>query len=218
MQTVWIIGGGAFGLRAAEALGGVDGRAEILIVEKDPARCRELDALGLRALCADGVDFLAARLERPSRGLWIVACVPLHLAYEWAKTRITAVSRIVPMPMPVEIARRLPNPFPGSEGQLYASNAASICPPDCSEAGRLCTATGRRRPQGMHAFIRQIPAAGVKILVIRSLQLAPGVGGLRPRDLFDALRQIESATTPVVLATACKCHAVLNSFGIISSP
>ena len=145
MQTVWIIGGGAFGLRAAEALGGADGRAEILIVEKDPARCRELDSLGYRALCADGVDFLAARLERPARGLWIVACVPLHLAYEWVKTRITGGRRIISLPMPAEIARRLPNPFPGSEGQLYASNAASICPPDCSEAGRLCTATGRRQ-------------------------------------------------------------------------
>jgi hypothetical protein len=144
-----------------------------------------------------------------------VASVPLHLAYEWVKTRITGAYRIAPLPMPLEIANRLPNPFPGSEGQLYASNAASICPPHCSEAGHLCTATGRRRPQSMHAFIRQIPAAGVKILVIRSLQLAPGVGGMRSRDLFEALHQIECATTPVVLATACKCHAVLNSFEII---
>jgi hypothetical protein len=116
--------------------------------------------------------------------------------------------------MPAEIVGRLRNTFPGVEGQLYASNADFICPPDCPEAGRVCSVTGRRRPRNMHAFIRQIRAAGVKILVVRSFQLAPGVGGLRPRDLFEALRQIQSAATPVVLATACKCHAVLNSFKI----
>jgi len=214
MQTVWIIGGGKFGLRAAAALRRTAGGADMLIVEKDPCRCRELDSMGFRTLCADGIDFLAARLERPPQRLWIVASVPLHLAYEWVKVRITAGSRIESLPIPAEIRRLLSNTIPGNEGQLFASNADSICPPDCSEAGRVCTATGHHRPHSMHAFIRQIHAAGVKILVIRSFQLAPGVGGLRPRDLFEAFDRIESATTPVVLATACKCHAVLNSFRI----
>jgi hypothetical protein len=210
MQTVWIIGGGVFGLRAAEALR----HAEILIVEKERQRCRELESAGFRTLRADGIGFLAERLESPSQKVWIVASVPVHLAYEWAQARTSEHLRIEALPMPAEIVGRLRNTFPGVEGQLYASNADFICPPDCPEAGRVCSVTGRRRPRNMHAFIRQIRAAGVKILVVRSFQLAPGVGGLRPRDLFEALRQIQSAATPVVLATACKCHAVLNSFKI----
>jgi hypothetical protein len=212
MPGIWIIGGGKFGLVAAEALGGR--AADLLIVEKDPARCRELESRGYSALCADGAGFLAARLQGPAQRVWIVASVPVHLAYEWVRLRCAGGPRIEPVPMPEEVARRLPHPFPGGAGQLFASNAGFICPPDCSEPGRTCAATGRRRPRSMHAFIRQIHAGGVKILVVRSHQLAPGVGALRPKDLFEALRQIESAAAAVVLATACKCHAVLNSFKI----
>jgi hypothetical protein len=216
VQAVWIIGGGKFGLRAAEVLQSKTGCREILIIEKCPARCREIDSKGFRTLCADGVDFLVSRLESPAQRVWIVASAPVHLTYEWVRARISTRLRINPLPMPAGVARQLPNTFPGNEGQLYASNADFICPPDCSESGRMCAFTGQRRPRSMHAFIRQIHAAGVKILVIRSFQLAPGVGALRPRDLFETLRQIESAPMPVVLATACKCHAVLNSFKIIS--
>jgi hypothetical protein len=212
MPGIWIIGGGKFGLVAAEALG--SRAADLLIVEKDPARCRELESRGYPVLCAEGAGFLAARLRSPAQRVWIVASVPVHLAYEWVRLRCAGGARIAPAPMPEELARRLPNPFTGGPGQLFASNAGFICPPDCSEPGRICAATGRRRPRSMHAFIRQIHAAGVKILVIRSHQLAPGVGALRPKDLFEALHHIESAAAAVVLATACKCHAVLNSFKI----
>lgn len=216
MKAVWIIGGGKFGLRAAEILCNRAGYREILVIEKSSERCREIDSLGFRALCADGVEFIASRLESPSQRVWIVASAPVHLTYEWVRARASTILRMDPRPIPDEIARQLPNTIPGGEGQLFASNADFICPPDCSEPGRLCAFTGRKRPRCMHTFIRQIHAAGVKILVIRSFQLAPGVGALRPRDLFETLHQIENAPMPVVLATACKCHAVLNSFNMIS--
>lgn len=216
MQAVWIIGGGRFGRRAAETLRRTPAGADILIVEKKPLRCRKIDSMGLRTLCADGIDFLAARLQSPAQRVWIVAAAPVHVAYEWVRARASASLRIAPLPMPAEVARLLPNAMPGGDGQLFASNADFICPPGCAETGRVCTLTGRRRPRNMHGFIRRIDAAGVKIIVVRSFQLAPGVGGLRPRDLFEALRQIESAPSAVVLATACRCHAVLNSFKIIS--
>ena len=83
-------------------------------------------------------------------------------------------------------------------------------------AGRMCTVTGRVRPRSMHAFIRRLAAGNVKIMVVRSFQLAAGVGGLRPRDLFSALADARSSKETVLLATACKCHAVASAFKMIS--
>lgn len=217
MRSVWIIGGGKFGRRAAETIGGVDSDADILIVEKDPSRCRALKNRGLRVIEADGIAFLKSRLVEPLQTPWIVAAAPIHVAYEWVRACLSGRVRIEPTGMPAGITGLLPNAMPGAEGQWYATNAAFICPLGCLESGRICSFTGRKRPRSMHAFIRSLPAPGVKILVVRSYQLAAGVGGLRPRDLLQTLRQIESSQTPLLLATACKCHAVLNSFKIIAN-
>jgi hypothetical protein len=216
MKAFWIIGGGRFGRGAAETLQGLTSRADILIVEKSLQQSRTLQEMGFRTECADGIDFLASRLESPSLRVWIVPAAPVHVAYEWVRAKLSAKLRIEPIQMPPQFARRLPNALPGKAGQMFASNADFICPSECVEAGRLCTATGRRRPHTLYAFIRRIYSPSVKILVVRSFQMAPGVGALRPRDLFEALHQIESARTPVLLATACKCHCVLNSFRIIT--
>jgi hypothetical protein len=217
MREFWIIGGGRFGLRAAETIGGAGPGADILIVEKDIRRCRELENRGFRVVEADGIDFLKSRLLSPPQSQWIVAAAPIHVAYEWVRASLSGRTRIESVAMPAEVAGLLPNAMRGGEGQWYASNADFICPPDCSESGRTCSFTGRERPRSMHAFIRRLHAPGVKILVVRSFQLAAGVGGLRPRDLLGALHQIQSGKSPCLLATACKCHAVLNSFKIISN-
>jgi len=216
MREFWIIGGGRFGLRAAETIGGAGPGGDILIVEKDPRRCRELENRGFRVVEAEGVAFLKRRLTKPIQRQWIVAAAPIHVAYEWVRANLSGRTRIVPVAMPVEITGLLPNAVRGDDSQWYASNADFICPPDCSESGRICCFTGRERPRSMHAYIRQLHAPSVKILVVRSYQLAAGVGGLRPRDLLRALSQIQSGKSLFLLATACKCHAVLNSFKVIS--
>jgi hypothetical protein len=167
--------------------------------------------------CADGIGFLAGGLAGPRQRVWVVAAAPVHVAYEWLCARLAGTLRVVPLTVPGGILRLLPNPHPGARGQVFASNAAFTCPPDCPEAGRTCTATGRPRPRVMHRFLRELPAPGVKKLVVRSLQLAPGVGGLRPGDLFAALDAVRAATSPVMLATACKCHAVVNLFKTVSA-
>jgi hypothetical protein len=217
MQEFWIIGGGRFGRRAAETIGRAGPAADILIVEKAPRRCQTLIAGGFQVIEADGIDFLKNRLASPLQQQWIVAAAPLHVAYEWVRACLPGNARLEPQALPAELAGRLPNAMCGGKGQWYASNADFICPPDCPESGSVCSFTGRRRPRSMHAFIRHIHAPGVKVLVVRSYQLAPGVGGLRPRDLFEALQQIQIAQPPFILATACRCHAALNSFTIKSN-
>ena len=167
-------------------------------------------------MCREGVGFLRSHLKLSNLGRWIVPSAPVHVAFEWLRATLSENDRIEVFPVPDAITSRLPNVVRSRQGEIFASNADFICPPDCPETGRVCTATGRRRPRSMYAFIQRLPLAGVKILVIRSFQLAPGVGALRPRDLFAALQEVRSHKTPLLLATACKCHAVLSSFKIIS--
>jgi hypothetical protein len=202
---------------AAETLRRSEAPAEIMIVERLPERCRLLARKGFRVTCGDGAVFLAEHLSGPARNLWIVAAVPVHVAFEWMRARLSQPARVRPLPVPEAIAHRLPNAIRGRQGEIYASNADFICPPDCREAGRVCTATGRARPRRMHAFIQRLPVTNVKILLIRSFQLAPGVGGLRPCDLLSALDQAHTPKTPILLATACRCHAVINFFSISES-
>jgi NAD(P)-dependent dehydrogenase (short-subunit alcohol dehydrogenase family) len=214
-NTYWIIGGGRFGLRAAEILGH-HGAAEIVVIDHDRERCRELADRGLRTECTDGIRFLTDHLTRPDKHLWVVAAAPVHVACLWLRARLSETARLEAVPVPAEVARRLPNAAAGGEGDVFASNADFICPPDCAEVGRICTATGRVRPRSMHAFIRRLTAANVKILVIRSFQLAAGVGGLRPADFFSVLADARSSKGSILLATACKCHAVISAFKMIS--
>ena len=217
MQKVWIIGGGKFGLRAAEIIGSTGAAADILIVEKDPRRCRKIEDRGFHAVEADGIDFLKGYLVSPLQRQWIVAAAPIHVAYEWMRACLPGSTRVEPQALPSELSGQLPDAMPGAEGQWYASYADFICPAHCLESGRVCSVTGRMRPQSMHAFIRGLNAPGVKILVVRSFQLAAGVGGLRPCDLFEALHQLQTPHPFFLLATACKCHAVLNLFSLKSS-
>jgi hypothetical protein len=212
-KEVWIIGGGTFGLRAAESMNR-SGQNDLLVIEKSPSKCRELPARGIPCVCDDGVRFLVEHLTRPKRNLWVVAAAPLHVAFEWAAARLAPTATVVRLPVPESITARLPNLFRGHSGDVYASNADFICPPNCSEAGRVCTVTGRKRPRIMHAFIAGLAAEDVKILVVRSFQLAAGVGGLRATDLHKIWEEIRTATGPILLATACRCHAVLTCLEI----
>ncbi len=186
-------------------------------MEKNRSRCRKLQqTLNFRTLCTDGIDFLSSGLKSPDQDIRIVAAAPVHVAYEWMRAVLPADLHVQALPVPIEVARLLPNPVPGNEGQIFASNADFICPPDCSEAGRLCSGTRRPRPRVMYAYLQRLPYPRVKKVVIRSFQLAPGVGALRPCDLFAALDDVRAAKTPILLATACKCHAVVNLFHVMT--
>jgi hypothetical protein len=64
----------------------------------------------------------------------------------------------------------------------------------------------------LHEFLKSIRLKNFKSIVIHSHQLAPGVGGYKPADLFDALNQIKATHAPVLLCTACSCHGVVDAF------
>ena len=118
------------------------------------------------------------------------------------------------MAVPEALIKALPNPILASTGQLFISIADFTCPENCPEPAEICTYTGKARPLILHEFLKSIQLKDLTSIVIRSHQLAPGVGGYRPEALFDALSQISEMQTPVLLSTACNCHGVMNAFNL----
>jgi hypothetical protein len=212
MDNFWIIGGGTFGLRAARVLRKIDSANRLTIVEKNNAVCGQLSGEGFEAVCMDGIQYLERHLIDNQFPHWIVPAIPLHVAYEWIGAKMPARHRIKDMNIPPDLVSVLPNPIPGETGQLFISIADFKCPPNCSEPDDICTYTGNPRPMILHQFLKSIQFKDFASVVIRSHQLAPGVGGYRPAALFDAFSQIRDMQAPVLLSTACSCHGVLNAF------
>lgn len=212
---VWIIGAGRFGLRALCQLRDRI-HARYVAVDLNPSACDDAQTLSEYTICGNGVDFLWKRLNRMGGPKWIIPAVPIHLAYEWMRRGLEGVKILRPMPVPEEVAGRLPNPIPGPGGEIYISNADFTCPGNCAEPDRVCSFTGKPRPRILFQALRSFQHERFRSVVVRSIQLAPGVGGYSPRHLFNALDAILSSDGPVLMSTACKCHGVMHAFDVES--
>lgn len=215
---VLILGAGRFGRLAAQRLGRRHPHAAITVVDQATEFTGNPAFLGCETVASDGIDYLAGVMGGGAAPDWIVPALPLHVAWLWMKRDLAAAGRrVVALAVPGAVAARVPHPLRGDHGQLYASNADFICPDDCPEPERFCTVTGKPRPVVMFAHLAGLRVPGFAPVVVRSRQLAPGVGGYRPADLRQAEAAALAAPDAVLLATACKCHAVIDAFRIGSS-
>lgn len=214
MKDIWIIGGGQFGLKAAKKLSRNNPEIDITVVDKDSTICSQIEKLSFRAVCMDGIKYLVENLKDPDCPKWIVPAIPVHVAYEWIISKLPGKYHLEPRDVPDDVAKLLPNSMKGDNGELYISNADFICPDDCPESEEICTYTGKQRPGILHNVLATIQHKKICSIVVRSLQLLPGVGGYAPQDLFKALSEIAVSATPVLLSTACRCHGVMHAFKI----
>jgi predicted NAD/FAD-dependent oxidoreductase len=90
VQNFWIIGGGKFGLRAARVLRKADSSNQLKIVEKRRAVCRQLNRVGFETVCTDGIRYLERNLVDPNFPDWIIPAIPVHVAYEWLRAKLSA--------------------------------------------------------------------------------------------------------------------------------
>ncbi len=209
MENIWIIGAGQFGLRAAKWLIRQGQPVEVVMVDQDPVALAEAQKLGCHIEVGDGVTFLFNNLNLENSPDWVVPAVPVHLAWEWCRLHIGAAF-MTPMALPEKIKEGLPNVMDGASGDIYVSHANFICPPNCHEPDEKCTKTGRPRKKDMFQLLAEIRYQGIKPFVIQSEQLGPGVGGYRPRVLFELKKQLETYHGPCFTATACRCHGVIS--------
>ena len=184
----------------------------LTIVEKEKAVCKHIDRLGFEAVCMDGIRYLERNLARAPYPDWIVPAIPLHVAYEWIKTKLSKTHNVQKIAAPNDLVTKLPHPINAETGKFYISIADFKCPESCAEPDEICTYTGEPRLMVLHEFLKSIQRKDLKTVVIRSHQLAPGVGGYPPQTLFAALNKIEAAQEPIILSTACSCHGIMNTF------
>ena len=204
MKKIRILGAGRFGIRAAEIL---SDHADILLIDKDMAVCQQAEEKGFRTVCADGVGYLTM-LESSELPDMIIPSVPIHLAYQWIKQQIAPRQ----IPVPTEIISRLPNPMTGKTGEVYISYADFICPDNCPEPAEICTFTRQARKGTLYKLLESFSGEDFTSVVVRSRQLAPGIGGYTPQALSDALEQVRHAEKTILFSTACRCHGVMHAF------
>ncbi len=209
MKRIWIIGGGRFGALALERLSALLSDARFTVIDPAGDALESMGGSGPELITTDGVGFLAEHLRPGSGPDWIIPALPVHLAAEWCLAKL-GPERAQRIEIPAEILSSLPNPMRGEGGDVYVSHADFICPDDCPEPAQMCTATGEPRKPNLFDVLRDTPFPGFDSQVIRSRQLGPGVGGYRPRQLFDLLDQLEKAKDNHLVSTACRCHGVLT--------
>ena len=209
METIWIMGAGRFGLRAASVLTTRQNNFRIILVDRDLEKLSLARGLSCTRVHADGVTYLNTHLNSGNRPGWIVPALPVHLAWEWCKMQLGQVNLL---DIPSEMDALLPNPMRGSKGTIYVSHADFICPENCYEPQDICTVTQLPRKKEMAALLCQLQFKNFSSLVIQSQQLGPGVGGYSPQVLFDLLEKIKTGNPPFLLSTACRCHGVITGF------
>lgn len=206
-DTIWILGTGRFGRLAAERLAVKEPGRHLVLVDPEGAHFDALAGPGRRLFQADGVQYVTRHLVRDGGPQWIVPALPVHLVAEWLLARVPTLRRIPP---PQGLAEMLPNAMVGDSGDIYVSHADFLCPDDCAEPAACCTVTGKKRPRNMFDLLGDLDFPDVIPHVIRSRQLRPGVGGLRPQDMWSLLDKAASCQGDLFVATACRCHGVVT--------
>ena len=216
-KTVLIIGAGRFGRRAARILStSPDRPALIVVLDRDPARLMALQELDVQTRLFEGVEFLVRNTPSLDPSSIIVPAVPVHLAFLWLKHYPYTKYDFRQVPVPVALKPHLPFTWPGSEGSLLVSYADFHCPEDCPEPPFHCTVTGKRRELPLYRLLSRLDLPGYGVHIVRSRQLAPGVGGYMVADLKGLSKRIEqSRRKRWLLGTACRCHGIITALEII---
>jgi len=210
----WIIGAGRFGTRAIRRLRGKRPDVRITVVDRDLNALQAVEGAGVTPVRDEGASYLTVHMEGADSPDWIIPAAPVHLAFEWVRLKLGA-GALRKMPVPVEIEKRLPNPIRGSKGQLYVSYADFVCPDNCVEPFDRCTFTGKPRKGLLYRDLEYLFYDNFTPIVVRSHQLAPGVGGYRPEALRQSLARVRAAHGPILFSTACLCHGVVHAFEIV---
>lgn len=209
-DAVIIIGAGHFGARAARIIS-ERSDAPVFVVDPKEKDLLSLGNLRVEIVQDDGIQFLLDNFHLMKEGTTVVPALPLHLAYEWLIRSLSGNVKTRKLPVP-ETSPPLPHACSASEGSTLVSYADFLCPDDCPEPVH-CTVTGKKREQPMYALLRNLRLPPFQVHVIRSHQLAPGLGGYKAGDLKETAETVlDSGAGMWILGTACKCHGILTAF------
>jgi hypothetical protein len=206
-----ILGAGRFGRLTLQRLGEREPESEFWLVDNNPQKL--IFALTqenpvIQTVMASAAVFLAGVLESKAPPDWIIPAVPRHVAFDWLWLQRPVAEAWRREPVPLALGRDLPYVQRGAEGEAYLSLSTVRCPDDCPEPADSCYLTGAHRGFNLYHYLEKISLPDYASLVVRSRQLAPGVGGYRPADLWQLWRQVQTLGGTMVISTACRCHGV----------
>jgi hypothetical protein len=198
-----VIGGGRFGRIALERL-----RGKIALVV-EPRPTPGLERFHIPIWRQGGIEASLEMLASQTPPQYLVPTLPLHLFGEWLRL---STPRMQPKSLNItkDILKNIQSNTQCIDNMLYLSLADFICPDDCPEPANTCTVTGQARGLPLYQRIAALSSLGYKTAVIRSRQLAPGVGGLLVQDLLEMRQRIIDSPGDWIVATACRCHGVLQ--------
>lgn len=218
MNSVWIIGGGKFGLHALKGLSKSPQIKSFVIVDPVKPNFASTMQLGQRVdfVQMDGITFLNENLKLDSCPDWIIPALPVHLAARWCQA-LLGRKIIIPIKLPHEIDSALPNPMRGAGGDIYVSHANFLCPLNCEEPDHICTVTRAPRKEDMYSILSRLNFKCLHSIVIQSRQLGAGIGGYSATTLFQLLERINAIKGEFMVSTACRCHGVVTGFKKLSN-
>lgn len=209
---VLIVGGGAFGRRAARLLRQAAPDLRLWVVDRRRAALTEIRRQDPQThlVVAEGATFLAGALPHLDPDDYILPCLPGQVAFAVLRRHVLAPPRWQIVPVPPELERLAPVAFRGAAGELYLSRARHLCPEDCEEP-EFCPVDGQPRRPGLAEVLQAASLPGWQMRVLVSRQLLPGVGGFP----VAALRRLAELPQPpparLLIATACSCHGVVHA-------
>lgn len=211
MARYLIIGAGRFGQLAWQRLRAKDQHAQFCVVDHNPNQLARLPChAATRTVLAAGPEYLVQVLAEQTWPDWIIPAAPVHLAFAWLLLTLPPVERWQQLPVPLELGQNLPFVQRGPAGEVYLSLATGRCPDDCPEPAGWCSLTGEPRIGNLYDMLAQRQITGYQVQVLRSRQLAPGVGGYRPLDLVHFREEALRPKGKLILCTACRCHGVCH--------
>ena len=208
-RSVRILGAGKFGRLAARRLARSGTGADFLVVDDREDRLEMVrDETGLPVLRQDAVEFLS---RTPlDDDVWIVPAVPVHAAFLWFLSELGREGNVTRLPVPEAVDAQVPNPYRVPSGTVYASFATFRCPDSCNEPDERCTHTRLPRPGNLFEVLAKVAVPEFESVVVRSLQLAPGVGGYTMGVLRETLKKIAEKPGGWIISTSCRCHGVID--------
>jgi hypothetical protein len=201
--TFVIAGLGKFGCLALERLQHSFPHSRIIILEQNGEKSACKFAPPVSIIEGDAASLLLDASLFHADDL-IIPMVPFNLAASYVLAKHANTREIA---IPEEMLDLLPNPMVVNESNIVCSRADFVCPDDCPE-GELCTVTGKPR-EPLYDALERLELPGYNILVQRSSQILPGVGGYRLRDLHRLTQLVDKGR--FLIATSCKCHGILTA-------
>ncbi len=208
MSQLFLVGFGKVGKTLLPQVVRLWGKNRIWIIDHNQETLNRKEALaGIRVL-GDGPQFLTRYQAWIRDEDWIIPSLPVHLAWKWLELNLGPHKPKAVAPPPT-LGSLLPYSQALGKG-LLLSYADFVCPDHCPAPLDHCFKTKKRRSLPLWNYLATRSCPEGTLEVIESRQMAPGMGGYPFGELRRVLKRALEAGPPFYVATACRCHGVVN--------